>query len=167
MKKLAALLVTALAVHVCGEWPRVTLSMTYPLDCERVACAIELPMPELMPAVYRERCGNCLPGYGNWTAEYEDWSDWPECGGRKLSVQPLSLLTAPVVAAPVVTTMPGIGLRPPLASTSSASITREAPIAHALAAPTRTPYAWLEAHCGVDEDHPDVQYPPCGPGRMR
>lgn len=34
-----------------------------------------------------------------------------------------------------------------------------------VAAPTRTPYAWLEAHCGVDADHPEKIYPPCKTAR--
>lgn len=124
--------------------------LTYPLDCERIACAVEHPQPEIAPFVYRELCGNCLPGYGSWSVE---------------AVDQQVILAQVSIQAPVITTQ-GPGLRPPLAPTSSVSITRAAPVAQALApAPTRTPFTWLEAHCGVDEDHPDVEYPPCGPGR--
>lgn len=70
------------------------------------------------------------------------------------------------LSAPGITTQPGPGPHPPLAPTSSVSITRsQAEPAQALAAPqpTHTPYTWLEAHCGTDEDHPAVVYPDCKP----
>lgn len=123
--------------------------LTYPLDCERIACVVEHPLPEIAPLAYRELCGNCFPGYGSWSVE---------------GVDQQTILAQVSISAPAITTQ-GPGPHPPLAPTSSVSITREAPVAHALAAPKPTPYTWLEAHCGVDEDHPDVEYPPCGPGR--
>lgn len=84
---------------------------------------------------------------------------------RHLWVLPFFMMeTSPIVTGPYP------GPHPPLAATSSVSITREAGtvvsrhgFAMAAPVPTRTPYTWLEAHCGPDEEHPNVQYPPCGP----
>lgn len=69
--------------HQCGQGP-VFLSMTQPDTCKPDAgCKIE--NPEVSDA-YRTVCA-CQPVgklRRSWTASFQAWSDWPECGGRCL-----------------------------------------------------------------------------------
>lgn len=84
-RRLSVVVLALLSAHICGQG-QVALSMTYPADCERVACAVEHPLPDIAPDAYRELCGNCFPGYGLWIVGAESWSDWPEspCWGHRL-----------------------------------------------------------------------------------
>lgn len=73
-----------LAAALCGQGT-VTVDMTFPLDCERIACMVEQP-PGVPDTAYRELCGYCRPGYGTWGTEAQTFTDrpGPPCYGARV-----------------------------------------------------------------------------------